>query len=344
MEMHDPEILRSLSDQRLHVIVLPTEACNFRCTYCYEEFRYARMEDWVVQGLRRLLARRAAGLAQLEVSWFGGEPTLASDIILDVMKDVRELAAANSRLTIASDMTTNGFLLARPLFDTLVTAGVRHYQISFDGPREWHDRKRVRHGGRGTFDRIWANLLAMREATGAFTITARIHVDAENREAIPGFLETFAECFGSDPRFEVFIRTLSRLGGPADAGLPVLEIDEGRRVVEGLRYLASRLGLCQIEAKPSRPICYAAKANSFVVRADGRLNKCTVALEHPNNQVGRIREDGTVVLEKAPMLQWMRGLRSEDPAELKCPMIGWADARRLEPARTLPLLPTEVAS
>ena len=72
-------------------------------------------------------------------------------------------------------------------------------------------------------------------------------------------------------------------------------------------------------------ICYAAKANSFVVRANGRLNKCTVALEHPNNQVGNIKEDGTVELLPQKMMMWMRGLESGNPDELGCPMHGYAD-------------------
>ena len=44
----------------LHLIVLPTEACNFRCTYCFEDFKLKRMEPWVVLGLERWLTSRAS--------------------------------------------------------------------------------------------------------------------------------------------------------------------------------------------------------------------------------------------------------------------------------------------
>ncbi len=50
-----------------------------------------------------------------------------------------------------------------------------------------------------------------------------------------------------------------------------------------------------------------------------------MALEHPQNQVGRIHADGRVELEDAKMLQWMRGLWSGNPEELECPMKGYAD-------------------
>jgi uncharacterized protein len=85
-------------------------------------------------------------------------------------------------------------------------------------------------------------------------------------------------------------------------------------------------------------ICYAARANSFVIRANGRLNKCTVSLEHPNNQVGHIRENGTVEVDAQKMVMWMRGLRSGDEAELKCPMKGYAEpADTQREGRALPL-------
>jgi uncharacterized protein len=73
-------------------------------------------------------------------------------------------------------------------------------------------------------------------------------------------------------------------------------------------------------------VCYASRANSFLVRADGTLAKCTVALSHPQNRVGRLLEDGTVELDAEKMQGWMRGLWSEDGDELRCPMVGFADA------------------
>ncbi|MFQ5601262.1 MAG: hypothetical protein ACE5G2_12015, partial [Candidatus Krumholzibacteriia bacterium] len=113
--------------------------------------------------------------------------------------------------------------------------------------------------------------------------------------------------------------------GPNDGALPVFGEEEGRRVVRGLSRRAVDLQLRHVTIEQHAPICYATRGNSYVVRANGRLNKCTVALEHPNNQVGRIREDGFLDLDEPRMRTWMRGLWSQDREELECPMRGYAD-------------------
>jgi len=323
---HPPRrILLSLSNNILNLILLPTEACNFRCVYCYEEFKYKQMEPWVVRGVKALMSRRAPGLSSLSVSWFGGEPLLARDVIEDVMLHGQSLARSHPALRLSSSATTNGYLLSRPVLERLLELGVTSYQISFDGPREWHDKKRVLFGGKGTFDRIWGNLLAAREVGRDFEIMVRVHADQENAKAIPRFIEEYEGSFGSDPRFQLYIRGLSRLGGPNDPNLRVFEREEGDRIIEEMRGLARSRGLKLKVPGEDEAVCYAAKGNSFVVRANGRLNKCTVALEHPNNQVGKIHEDGTVELLAEKMMMWMRGLRSENPGELACPMKGYAD-------------------
>jgi uncharacterized protein len=319
------EVQTCLDNRELHLILLPTEACNFRCVYCYESFRLKRMEPWVVEGVKQLLRRRTPDLSALSISWFGGEPLLALDVMEDVLRHVGDLRREFPSLRFESDATTNASLLTRPVMDRLAGLGVRRYQVTFDGPREHHDRKRVLAGGRGTFDRIWGNLLAVKASEAAFSIMVRVHVDRENFDAIESFLQEYRRAFGDDPRFELFIRGLSRLGGPNDASLRILEGKTGTRSIETLRARASSLGLRLKQMRLENSICYAARANSFVIRANGNLNKCTVALEESRNVVGRIQADGRLSIDKAVMIPWMRGLRSGDRQELQCPMRGHAE-------------------
>lgn len=320
-----------LSNASLHLVVMPTEACNFRCFYCYEDFLLGRMGPSVVRGLERLLEARAPSLEHLSISWFGGEPLLEKDLVLSLLEHVSRLRERHPGLAFESDITTNAWHLDRPLFERMVSLGVAIWQISFDGPKEIHDLRRRRADGRGTFDRIWANVRALREVPGEFEVRLRVHVDRENRHAIPRFLDQCREAFGGDPRFRMFLRPLSRLGGPNDASIAILAEEESEALACAKSQAEERgLGLLKTELEGA--ICHAAWGNSFVVRADGRISKCTVALAHPKNDVGRLHEDGRLEIDAPRARPWLRGLVSGKEAELLCPMIGLADTER--PAAT----------
>src|SRR5262249_23163977 len=161
--------------------VMPTEACNFRCFYCYEDFVVGRMPASVVRGLERLLEARAPALEHLSLSWFGGEPLLERDLVLSLLERVARLRQRHPRLQLDSATTTTAWHPDRPPFDRLLALGVTTWQISFDGPKEVHALRRRRADGRGTFDRIWRNVCALRDSPGTFEVRIRVHVDRENR-------------------------------------------------------------------------------------------------------------------------------------------------------------------
>lgn len=276
----------------------------------------------VIRGVKHYLALRVPELNALAISWFGGEPLLARELIEDFLVHVRRLLEAHPRVHFFSDITTNGYLLSRAVFERLLELGVVQYQIAFDGPREWHDRYRRRVDGRGTFDRIWGNLQAMQEVEGRFKVFVRLHFSKDNYDTLAEFMNAYRQSFGNDDRFSLLLRPLSRLGGVNDPTLPVFSAKEGARMAKALVKTANDCGVNHLADRKVLPICYASRGNSLVIRANGRLNKCVVALEHKLNQIGRIREDGLLEIQNTKLRPWLRGVRSRRPAELQCPLRG----------------------
>lgn len=78
-------------------------------------------------------------------------------------------------------------------------------------------------------------------------------------------------------------------------------------------------------------ICYAAKPNSLLFRADGRIGKCTVALNDPRNDVGVLQKDGTLNFNDRKLQLWFEGFANMDADILGCPLsrLGADDAHSL---------------
>ena len=74
-------IMEQVMDNSLHLILLPTEQCNFRCKYCYETFKKGKMSETVQQSIIKYVRKNIHKYTGLYVSWFGGEPLIAMDVI-----------------------------------------------------------------------------------------------------------------------------------------------------------------------------------------------------------------------------------------------------------------------
>src|ERR1700687_1311065 len=312
------EFAASFFNGNLHLSLLPTEQCNFRCTYCYEDFSIGRMTAEVRQGVKRLIDRRLDGLRSLSVSWFGGEPLLARDIITDISDHIVRSSVARPELDYAGDITTNGYLLDHAAVERLAELGIRSYQISLDGPRELHDRTRLRANRKGSFDRIWGNLLAIRDGCAQVRVVLRIHLTPGNIPAMPDFLAQIRDTFLRDKRFPLLLKPIESMGGLNGDTISVIPADERPRILAALQAIVLDEGDSD-RLFSGDEICYAARANSLVVRADGRIGKCTVALTDPVNTIGRLLPNGVLQIDNDVLGAWLRGWENGDRAFLACP-------------------------
>ncbi|MGE5210337.1 MAG: anaerobic sulfatase maturase [Acidobacteriota bacterium] len=146
---------------QFHVLAKPTGAiCNLDCEYCFfltKESLYPgdrfRMSDEILEAyLTQMLDAHDSD--QVTIAWQGGEPTLMG---LDFFRRSVELAERLKRPGVRLEHTiqTNGTLLNDD-WGTFLASHRFLVGLSFDGPRELHDRYRVDKKGRPTFDRVIA--------------------------------------------------------------------------------------------------------------------------------------------------------------------------------------------
>lgn len=305
--------LKTLSPKYLELILFPTEKCNFRCTYCYEDFKLGRMSSDVIENIKSLISERLPLLTHLKLSWFGGEPLLAYDIVQDLTEYAHRLCVSQGK-TFFADMTTNGFLLDKDRLGWLVDHDVSTFQISLDGLGDDHNKTRKLGNGRGTFDRIWSHLEQASRTDIPFKFILRLHITRQNIHAVEQVHGEINRKFGNDRRFSVFLKAIEDLGGGEEARGAVPDPEGVRSLQQRFDALASHSVLLD-----ETYICYAARPNSFVIRSDGAVGKCTVALKSKTNDLGRLEAGGKLNIDVAKLRRWMSGYESLDQSELTCP-------------------------
>ncbi len=137
----------------LHV----AHTCNLTCAYCFAAQGNFHGERAVMsfevgkQALDFLIANSGTR-HNLEVDFFGGEPLMNWDVVKQLVayaRSVEQQHNKNFRFT----LTTNGMLIDDDVID-FANREMSNVVLSLDGRKEIHDRLRVDHAGRGSYDRI----------------------------------------------------------------------------------------------------------------------------------------------------------------------------------------------
>lgn len=306
----------------LELILLPSEDCNFRCNYCYEDFARGTMRPEVRAGIKALVNKRVKYLDRLSVSWFGGEPLYGWEAIEELAPYFTEVAASHG-IAFSSHMTTNGYLLTPDLAEKLLSWGVTSYQITLDGAPEDHDRSRPARDGSGTFAQIYSNLLSMARRPEKFGVTVRVNVSPGNASRIHELLSSLKEDLGEDQRFYLSFQPVSRWGGSNDDSVEVCGAEDGSRITSDLLAAAKRQGLklpgiTHVNRFGSN-VCYAARPYNYLIGAAGQVMKCTILLDKdPSNVVGELTVEGELILDDERFAAWTEPVFERDSKCRKC--------------------------
>lgn len=151
----------------LFVIMKLVERCNLNCSYCYyyapgNADVYARppkMTPALLDGLIDYIGNAVDenDIREVVFAFHGGEPTLAKpDAVSQFCADARDrLVGRVAKVKFA--IQTNGVHLPDAWLQVIAAHEI-HVGVSLDGDKESHDRHRVDHRGRGSYDRIRENI------------------------------------------------------------------------------------------------------------------------------------------------------------------------------------------
>lgn len=189
--------------QVLSFTIAPTMNCNMCCPYCYEDKSNLYMSEEVQERLvefAKVHLNNNRNLKTLHVTWYGGEPLLAKGIIYNLSKKFIDLCE-EKEVTYTASIITNGVLLDVDTSVRLVNeCKVLSAQITIDGMKDTHNKRRILISGKDSFGTIVNNIDNCHKG---LQITIRVNVDRENLEDIEHLNKFFVEekGWGKNPAF-----------------------------------------------------------------------------------------------------------------------------------------------
>jgi len=185
-------------------------ACNLNCRYCFYTEKNAlyrgknnyRMSEEVLETfIRKYISEQPVD--EVEFVWQGGEPTLLG---VDFYRRVVRLQKQYSQgKHIKNSLQTNGTLLndgwCKFLKEHNFLVG-----LSLDGPAQIHDRYRVDHAGKPTFDAVIRGLRLLKKHDVDFNIMACVA-----KETAYKFLQVYRFFRDEGVRFIQFMPIIERV-------------------------------------------------------------------------------------------------------------------------------------
>lgn len=131
--------------------------CNLKCRYCFAdegEYHGKRelMSFEVGKAALDFLIANSGNRKNLEVDFFGGEPTLNFQVVKDLVAYGREQEKLHDK-KFRFTLTTNGVLLNDEIME-FANQEMGNVVLSIDGRKEVNDYMRPARGGQGSYDTI----------------------------------------------------------------------------------------------------------------------------------------------------------------------------------------------
>lgn len=272
------EVLRKLRETRqgsaiTTYTILPTTACNARCYYCFEQgVKTVTMTEKTADDVVKYIAAHCGEEKKVFISWFGGEPTVASGRISRICEGLRRNGIGYS-----STITTNGYLFDEEMVHTAKTLwNLTHANITVDGTEETYNRVKAYAGVTDNpYQRVLLNVGRLLDE--GIRVGVRMNFDLGNFNEFPNLLEDLKVRFQGSPLLQVNVHPV--IGEYAEAdGVVSHGTDEWfeGKIVE-LNDMARSSGMLNESAElPSMQYkgCLATSRSAVTITPEGGLVRC----------------------------------------------------------------------
>ncbi len=196
-------------------LVVPSYACNLHCIYCYEQTYMIKgttnidpikMVDLQFDRIDKIMEEYENQYGKtnddIRITIMGGEPLLRCNL-----KTIDYIFEQAKKRNYTIDIVSNGVDLNYfiELFDKYKNT-LHHIQITVDGIKKIHDKRRIFHDGRGSFDLIMNNIKLAIE--NDILIVLRVNVDDTNIKELPDLADILVKEFDHSENLKPYLYLL----------------------------------------------------------------------------------------------------------------------------------------
>lgn len=303
--------------------IAPTLECNFSCHYCYQAVHpKIKMNLKTANRLIDFVSENLHNFKELFVCWFGGEPTLALDVIGYLSHHLTHLSKSSNKKYTAH-CVTNGFLLDKATCQYLKDLSVSRLQITLDGHKEHHNKTRFTTDNHDTYHKILKNIGIAQNYFN--NILLRVNTHSENVDTIDNIIKDLTS-YGIDTG--VVKPYLGQITVSDETGKGFTDyclenkvfaqkVFQFEMAAKAAGYLDKTTMRCLTAHRYH--YCMADIMNSMVVDPQGNISRCIDDLDKPHLYTGNIF-DGKLVSNPV-QVSYLVDTPFKDPSCRKCKYI-----------------------
>lgn len=287
-------------------LVVPSYACNLQCIYCYEQTYMIKgttnidplkMVDLQFERIDKIMevyeSQHGKATDDIRITIMGGEPLLRCNL-----KTISYIFEQTKKRNYTLDIVSNGIDLNYyiELFNEYKDT-LDHIQITVDGVKEIHDKRRIFRDGRGSFDLIMNNIHL--SINNGITIVLRVNVDATNINELSDLANTLVQEFNYSKKLIPYLYLLQDGGCSGEANIinekigieKIFELEDKNPNMSIFRKKFHPADFIDsiFEDEPYQPVlrhCGAAK-NQFILDCKSNVYKCWHGIGNNYYRVGK---------------------------------------------------------
>ena len=299
------KLKEKFDEKTLLLTIAPTLACNFECVYCYEDNKRGVMTQQICDELYSFIEKKANKLEKLRITWYGGEPLLARQIIYELSEKICTLCKEKNIIYTAG-IITNGSLIEEADIQLFRKYHIEMIQITLDGPAQIHNSRRICKSIDNNFEIIVKKICLLLENN--LNVHIRINVDKNNMQYMGELIHILSQKLPNKNVHIGFARVSACTEACAGISNNCFDVDEFSQEYFSLYELIKKYGFAVGTplryANPRLNYCGADTYNTLVIDSEGYLYKCWHDVGDENRSIGHVKNAGKAMLS-AKTAKWV---------------------------------------